>query len=113
MLGALLIPRAGISVDEALFTTPLYISLNSDFELGVLHHKIPVMLIAYVGTLKTLLCWPILRLYGPSFFALRMPMVLAGAATILLFFLLADSLAGHAAAVVAAVLLASPIPRSF
>jgi len=106
-LGALLIPRAGVSVDEALFTTPLYSALSSDFELGVLHHKIPVMLIAYVGTLKTLLCWPILRLYGPSFFALRLPMVLAGAATILLFFLLADSLAGRAAALVAAVLLAT------
>jgi hypothetical protein len=153
LLGVLLIPRAGFSADEALFTTLLYGPLSSDFELGVLRHKIPVMLIAYVGTFKTLLCWPILRLFASSTgpaqngaprelvpdltcgargalcapggpaqngaprergpdstrasFALRLPMVLVGAATILLFFVLADSLAGRAAALVAAVLLAT------
>ncbi len=107
LLGALLIPRAGFEVDELLFTNPLYSSLSSDFELGVLHHKVPVMLIAYVGAFKTLLYWPILHVFGPSAFTIRLPMVLAGAATILLFFRLADTLAGRVAAVIAVVLLAT------
>jgi hypothetical protein len=107
LLGTLLIPRAGLEVDETLFTQPLYHRLSPDFELGILHHKVPVMIIAYIGTFKTLLCWPILRAGGPSVLAVRLPMVLVGAATILLFFFLADSLAGRAAAVVAAVLLAT------
>jgi hypothetical protein len=107
LLGALLLPRAGLGADEALFTNPLYRSMGADFELGVLHHKIPVMLIAYVGAFKTALCWPVLRLFAPSLYAVRLPMVLAGAATILLFFFFAETLAGTAAAVVAAVLLAT------
>ncbi len=107
LLGTLLIPRAGLEVDETLFATPLYHHLSADFELGILHHKVPVMLIAYIGTLKTLLCWPILRFCAPSPFTIRLPMVVVGSATILLFFLLADSLAGRAAAALAAVLLAT------
>ena len=107
LLGTLLIPRAGLEVDETLFAQPLYYRLSPDFELGILHHKVPVMIIAYIGTFKTLLCWPILRAGGASVFAVRLPMVLVGTATILLFFFLADSLAGRAAAVIAAVLLAT------
>jgi hypothetical protein len=72
--------------------------LSADFELGILHHKVPVMLIAYMGTFKTLLCWPILRVCGASAFTIRLPMVLVGAATILLFFFLSGSFAGRGAA---------------
>ncbi|MGA2216184.1 MAG: hypothetical protein ABSH31_23125, partial [Bryobacteraceae bacterium] len=55
LLGTLLIPRAGLEVDETLFAQPLYYRLSPDFELGILHHKVPVMIIAYIGTFKTLL----------------------------------------------------------
>ena len=107
LLGILLIPRAGLEADEALFADPLYRSQGADFELGILHHKIPVMVISYIGTLKTALCWPALRIFAPSIYAVRLPMVLAGAATIVLFFFLARSLAGDAAAIIATALLAT------
>ena len=107
LLGILLIPRAGLEADEALFADPLYRSQGADFELGILHHKIPVMVIWYTGTLKTALCWPALRIFAPSIYAVRLPMVLAGAATIVLFFFLARSLAGGAAAIIATALLAT------
>lgn len=94
-------------MDETLFTNPLYHSLSTDFELGILHHKVPVMLIPYIGTFKTLLCWPILRWCSPSAFTIRLPMVLVGSATIVLFFFLANSLAGRVAATMAAILLAT------
>jgi hypothetical protein len=58
LLGTLLIPRAGLEVDETLFAQPLYHRLSPDFELGILHHKVPMMIIAYIGAFKTLLCWP-------------------------------------------------------
>lgn len=107
LLGTLLIPRAGLDADESLFANPLYRSLGADFEIRVLHHKIPVMDIWYTGTLKTALCWPALHFFAPSLYALRLPMVLAGAATILLFFAFAESIAGRVAALGAAILLAT------
>ncbi len=107
LLGTLLIPYAGLDADEALFTNPLYRSMGSDFELGVLHHKIPVMVIAYVGALKTALCWPMLHFFAPSMYAVRLPMVVVGAATIVLFFFLANQLAGPIAALAATLLLAT------
>jgi hypothetical protein len=107
LLGTLLIPRSGLDADEALFAGPLYRSLGADFEIHVLHHGIPVMVLWYIGTLKTAFCWPALHFLPPSLYALRLPAVLAGAATILLFFFFAESVAGGVAAACAAVLLAT------
>jgi hypothetical protein len=105
LLGTLLIPRAGLDADESLFADPLYRSVGADFE--IMHHTIPVMVLWYIGTLKTALCWPVLHFFAPSLYALRMPAVLAGAASILLFFFFAESAAGRLAAAGATVLLAS------
>ena len=107
LLGALFIPRAGIEADEALFAVPLYRSLGANFVFHILHHPVPVMDIWYTGTLKTALFWPFLHVFAPSLYALRMPSVLAGAVSILLFFFLARSLAGPVAALIAVVLLAT------
>lgn len=107
LLGTLLIPRAGLDADEALFANPLYQSVGANFEIHVLHHKVPVMVIWYIGTLKTALCWPVLHFFAPSLYAVRLPAVLAGAATILLFLFFAESIAGRVAAAGAALLLAT------
>ncbi len=105
--GLALIPYAGIEADEALFTTPLYRPAAREFRLNVFHQDIVLMVMSYIGTLKTLLYWPILRIFSPGPYTLRLPMVLAGALTILLFRLLARDMAGERAALVAAVLLAT------
>lgn len=65
------------------------------------------MLMSYVGALKSWIYGPILRVFGISLFTLRVPMLLAGTASIWLFFLLLRRIAGNRAAVIGAVLLAT------
>ena len=47
------------------------------------------MVMTYVGSLKTLLYWPIFRIFGSSPWTLRLPVVLLGAITIFVFLHLA------------------------
>jgi hypothetical protein len=102
-------------MDEALFAGPYYQSVPREFRLRLFHHDIPLMVMTYIGTLKTLFFWPIFAIFRSGFEAhplsaawvLRLPTVLAGALTVWIFFYLADRSAGRPAAVVATLLLAS------
>jgi 4-amino-4-deoxy-L-arabinose transferase-like glycosyltransferase len=105
-LGLLFIPRAGIHNDEAIFTSPIY-QHAFEFRIRLFHHNLPLMIMTYLGTLKTLLYLPILALFPAGPFSVRMPMVLAGAVTIFIFFLLAERISGRLAALIATLLLAT------
>jgi len=102
-------------MDESLFAGPYYQPAAREFRLRLFHHDIPLMVMTYIGTLKTLLYWPLFAIFGPGFRAhpaqaawvLRLPTVLAGAATVFIFFYLAERSAGRRTAVIAAILLAS------
>ncbi|HTB14572.1 MAG TPA: glycosyltransferase family 39 protein [Bryobacteraceae bacterium] len=115
LAGSAFIPYAGIQMDEALFAGPYYQSVPREFRLRLFHHDIPLMIMTYIGTLKTLLFWPLIAVFRSSFEAhpllaawvLRLPTVLAGALTVCIFFYLADRSAGRRTAVVAVLLLAS------
>lgn len=107
LLGAAFIPYAGIEDDEVIFTNPLYLFNAREFTIGLFHRRIALMVMSYLGTLKTLLYIPILALFGANVWSLRLPMVLAGGLTILIFFGLARRTAGLVAAMLAAFLLAS------
>jgi 4-amino-4-deoxy-L-arabinose transferase-like glycosyltransferase len=107
LLACAVIPYAGVQNDEALFAAPLYEVNSKDFCLTAFHHQVPLMVMSYVGTLKTLLYIPILSSIGPSVWSVRLPMVLAGALTVFLFFKLASRSAGSRAGVLAALLLAA------
>jgi hypothetical protein len=109
LLGAALIPCAGVEDDEVIFATPLYLFNAREFAIGLFHRRIALMVMSYIGTLKTLLYIPILALFGPNVWSLRLPMVLIGGLTILIFFGLARRTAGLAAALLAAFLLASDV----
>ncbi|HWB86128.1 MAG TPA: glycosyltransferase family 39 protein [Bryobacteraceae bacterium] len=65
------------------------------------------MMMSYLGTLKSWLYRPILRIFGPTVFAVRLPVVLAGAFTVWLFYLLLRRISGERAALVGAALLAT------
>jgi CBS domain-containing protein len=65
------------------------------------------MLMTYLGSVKSLLYVPILRVFGPTVYAIRLPMVLAGATTVWLLFVLMNRLAGPAIALLSAALLAT------
>jgi 4-amino-4-deoxy-L-arabinose transferase-like glycosyltransferase len=107
LLGALFIPYAGIQADEALFSTPLFPHIDKDLRLPWLPPHIPMMVMTYVGTLKTWIYWPIMRIFGTGPWAVRLPVVLIGAITVFVFFHLARASGGALAAVLGAFLLAT------
>jgi hypothetical protein len=107
LLAVLFIPYAGIQADEALFSAPLFPHINNDLRLSLLPHHVPLMVMTYIGSLKTLLYWPIFRIFGANIWTLRLPTVLLGSITIFFFFHLAGASGGTRVAVVGAFLLAT------
>ena len=69
LAGCALIPYAGIQMDEALFAGPYYQPVAREFRLRLFHHDIPLMVMTYIGTLKTLLYWPLMAIFRSSFAA--------------------------------------------
>ena len=107
LLGALVIPYAGIQADEALFSTALFPHIDKDLALPLLPHHVPLMVMTYIGSLKTIIYWPIFRIFGTGPWTVRLPVVLVGAITIFVFFHLARACAGPWAAALGAFLLAT------
>ena len=100
------LPHLGIQNDEALFASVLYQPLAGDFTLHIGHSQIPLMLMSYLGTLKAWIYFPIFRVFGTGVSALRDPVLLAGVASVWLFFLLLRRVAGERAAIIGCGLLA-------
>jgi hypothetical protein len=106
-LGCALIPFAGVQNDEALFGNPLYLFNAKELSIIVFHQHVPLMVMSYVGTLKTWIYSVIFHFVGVSVWTVRLPMVLAGALTVLIFYRFTARAAGPAAALIAAFLLAT------
>jgi 4-amino-4-deoxy-L-arabinose transferase-like glycosyltransferase len=106
-LGILLIPYTGIHPDEALFAQPFYQTFNGDLGVTIFDQHITLMIFPYIGALKTLLYWPILHAFGPGMYSIRIPAILIGAATIVLFYLFAAKIANARAALMGSLLLAT------
>ena len=70
-------------------------------------HYFQVMIVNYLGELKTLLYFPILRVFHPSVWSLRLPAVFLSMGTIVLTWLYTRRVAGNHAAAIAAILLAA------
>ncbi len=98
ILSVALLPYPGLQDDEVLFTAPLY---------GPPGTRIPLVLMSYLGTLKTWLYRAIFALAPPSRWSVRLPMVLAGLGTIWLTWVWTRRLAGPRAAAFAVALLAT------
>jgi len=79
---------------------------RSGMWVKVWHSHFLFMLMSYLGTVKTWLWAPILRVFGTSVWAVREPALLAGAASIWLFYVLLRRTNGERAAVLGAWLLA-------
>jgi hypothetical protein len=107
LTGSVFIPYLGIEADEALLGDPIFGPIIGDFRIRISHHIIPLMLMDYVGALKSWLYWPIFGTFKPSAESLRWPALMIGAVTIWLFYLLLDRVAGTRAALVGCFLLAT------
>ncbi len=90
------LPLPGLQQDEVLFVRPF------------LHGNTPsLMLMDYVGALKSWLYWPIFRLWSPGVWSVRLPVCLVSATTLLVLATLVLRVAGPVAAILASLLLAS------
>ncbi len=80
---------------------------SKDFCFTAFHHQIPLMVMSYVGTLKTLIYVPILAFFGANVWTVRLPMVLLGSLTVFVFYHLCLRAGGTRAAWLGAFLLAT------
>ncbi len=103
----LFVPRLGIEADEAMVGNGIYEHGAPLYSWHFGENEVPVMLLSYLGALKTWLVHPLLDLWSPGRTSLRFPMIVAGAATLWLFFALLDRLYGSKAAWIGTLLLAT------
>ena len=76
VIGILTIPALGLQADELLYTTPW-------FDAHILHRW---MLLPYLGSLKSWLYWPLHKAGWVSIWAVRLPSLIIGCATVVIFF---------------------------
>jgi 4-amino-4-deoxy-L-arabinose transferase-like glycosyltransferase len=104
--GLALAPNLGIEDDEALFASAIYRPRAELYQIHIGRSHIPLMLMSYLGALKSLIYKPIFLAFGTGVWALRVPMLLAGTFSVWLFFLLLRRIAGERAAWIGCALLA-------
>ncbi|HWQ56290.1 MAG TPA: glycosyltransferase family 39 protein [Bryobacteraceae bacterium] len=100
-------PHLGIQNDEALFAAGLWDPAGLLYHRRAFGHDVPIMLMSYLGALK---CWvyaAIFRVWEPTQWSIRIPVVAAGGLTVWLFFLLLRRIASERTAVAGCVLLAA------
>lgn len=107
LTGASFVSHLGLQNDESLFANAIYkpYAVAYSFKLG--HSTLPFMLMSYLGTLKAWLYRPVFSLFGTGTVPMRGPMLLAGVASIWLFYLFLRRIAGERAALLGCGLLAT------
>ncbi|HUI80818.1 MAG TPA: glycosyltransferase family 39 protein [Bryobacteraceae bacterium] len=93
--------------DEALFAAPLFEPRGELYMLQIGHTRVPLMLANYLGTLKAWIYRPLFRVFGVGRLVTRIPVLLAGVASLYLFYRLLFRVAGKRAALVGCSLLAA------
>jgi len=107
LTGSAFVSRLGIQNDEALFANGIFKPYAVAYKYPWGRNGLPLMLMSYLGTLKSWIYRPIFQQFGAGVWAMRVPMLLAGTASIWLFYLLLRRVAGRRAALVGCGLLAT------
>jgi 4-amino-4-deoxy-L-arabinose transferase-like glycosyltransferase len=107
LTGISFLPNIGVENDETLFGMALLKPWGGAFTIRLGHSRVPLMIMSYIGTLKAWLYRPVFAFFGTGIVALRLPMLLAGVASLWLFFLLLRRLGGQRAALIGCALLAT------
>jgi hypothetical protein len=105
--GCAFVPLAGIQNDEALFAAAIYPPTSVAYSRTAFHVRIPLMLMSYLGALKSWVYMAVFRVWAPSPASIRVPVLLAGAATIWLLFVLLRHVSGNRAASIGCAFLAT------
>jgi len=107
LAGQAFLPLVGIEDDESLFAGPLFSQLAAVYHYHFLHWHPPIMLMSYLGCLKTWIYAPLFGWFGIGVWVVREPMLLAGAGSLCAFHFLLRRIGGARAAAVGTVLLAA------
>ncbi|HEY2844523.1 MAG TPA: hypothetical protein VGJ09_12770 [Bryobacteraceae bacterium] len=105
--GMLFVPRLGIEVDEAIVANGIYDHGDPWYSWKFGDHEVPVMLISYLGAVKTWFYNALFLFTPPRPVILRLPMLLLAAGTLWLFFDLLDRTVNRRAAWIGTLLLAT------
>ncbi|HEY7389905.1 MAG TPA: glycosyltransferase family 39 protein, partial [Bryobacteraceae bacterium] len=100
-------PLLGIENDEALFGNVFYEPRGGGYAYHLGRSHLPLMILSYLGTLKSWIYKPIYGLLGIGVTSTRVPVAVLGAASIWLFYRLLDRIAGRRAALIGCGLLAT------
>jgi hypothetical protein len=107
-VGLAFLPLTGIQGDEALFAAALYhLPQATVFRVHAFGREIPLMLLSYLGALKSLIFSAVLIRIRPSYLTVRMPALVTGTVTVGLFAWLLEKLHGRKVAWVGGALLAT------
>ena len=106
-IGRLLLPYPGLQNDEVLFAQSLYQIAGLHYSVRIAHIDVPVMLLSYLGALKTWLYAPILKHWKPSPDSIRWPVLFLCATGSALFFAIVRRIHSQRAATAAVLLLAT------
>ncbi len=104
-LGYAFIHQVGVQEDEAQFVTGILPPLVGRKFIEIGGELYPVMIATYAGALKALVYMGIFSIWPPDTLSLRIPMLVAGAATVWLLFVFFRMTMGNLAALIATALL--------
>src|SRR5689334_19100167 len=82
IVGAPWIDKPGIQTDEALFAAGIYPPFLHPFVIRIFKHDYPMMVMTYVGTVKSAIWAAIFKVWPPSPASVRIPAVLLGALSV-------------------------------
>ena len=105
--GLALLPYPGLQNDELFFAGPLYDPGSAFYWVHLGAAQIPLMVLSYLGTLKTGLYAGLFQFFSPGIWSVRLPVLGIGIVTIWLTWAWARRIAGVQAASVTTVLLAT------
>jgi 4-amino-4-deoxy-L-arabinose transferase-like glycosyltransferase len=105
--GVLFLPHLGLQNDEAIIGDALFQPIAVAYSVKIGHSHFALMLMSYLGTLKAWMYRPLFQVFDVTSWAIRLPMVTAGAASIWLFYLFLCRVADRRAAVIGCALLAT------
>ena len=105
--GVVFLPHLGLQNDEAIVADAWFNPKAIAYEVQFGHSHLPLMLMTYLGTVKSWIYRPLFHSFGTGIWVIRFPMLLAGTAGIWLFCRLLGRVAGERAAVFGCALLAA------
>jgi 4-amino-4-deoxy-L-arabinose transferase-like glycosyltransferase len=107
LAGLAFFPRLGIEIDEALFAVVFFKPRGGVYTYRVGHTELPLMILSYLGTLKSWIYRPIFEFFGMGAASIRVPAILAGAASVWLLYRLLVRISTRRAALIGCGLLAT------